>query len=379
MSGGRRRLVLAGIIGRYPVGGVTWCSLQYIAGLQKLGYEVFYLEDMAECPYDPIANGLTTDPSYSVRYIARHLEMVGLERSWAYVDYRGKYHGKSREQVIQICAGADGMLNLSGGCWHSLPEYDRLRKVLIDTDPGFTQQAVETKPAWYREFIASHDAFFTFALNIGRPECRIPTGSLSWQPTIQPLVLDFWPVVPVEAGAPWTTVMSWRIENFGASKGKGGDILRMADLPAKIRYPVLLAIAGQPPSHVLAGHGWAMTDAVSVSIDADAYRRFIQRSRGEIGFAKAMYVETRSGWFSDRTQCYLASGRPAVVRDTGFADDIPCGEGLHAFTGEDDLVEAITAIESDWDRHGRRAREIAEEYFSAEKVLRSLLDRAALA
>lgn len=375
----RKRLVFAGIIGRYPVGGVTWCSLHYLAGLQRLGYEVFYLEDMAECPYDPVTNGQTTDPSYSLRYIARHLAMVGLEDAWAYVDYRGKYHGKTRDEVVAICADADGMLNLSGGCWHSLPEYDRLRKVFIDTDPGFTQHAIATKPAWYRDFMASHDAFFTFALNVGAPTCGIPTAPFAWQPTIQPLVLDFWPVTPVEPGAPWTTIMSWRIDNFGASKGKGGEILRLGNLPAKLGRPVLLAIAGQPPTAELARRGWSMTDAVSVSIDADAYRRFIQRSRGEIGFAKAMYVETRSGWFSDRTECYLASGRPAVARDTGFPEFLPCGEGLFAFRDGEDLLMAIATVETDYDRHSRRAREIASEYFSAEKVLRSLLERAGLA
>lgn len=375
----KKRLVFAGIIGRYPVGGVTWCSLHYLAGLQRLGYEVFYLEDMAECPYDPIANGMTTDPSYSLRYIARHLAMLGLEQSWAYVDYRGKYHGKTREEVVAICAGAEGMLNLSGGCWHSLPEYDRLRKVFIDTDPGFTQQAVNTKPVWYRDFLASHDAFFTFALNAGGPTARIPATPFAWQPTIQPLVLDFWPVVPSPPGAPWTTIMSWRVDNFGASKGKGGDILRMADVPARTGHPILLAIAGQPPTAQLARLGWPMKDAVSVSIDADTYRRFIQDSRGEIGFAKAMYVETRSGWFSDRTECYLASGRPAIARDTGFPEFLPCGEGLFAFTGEEDLIAAMAAVEVDYDRHSRRAREIAGEYFSAEKVLRDLLERGGLA
>ncbi len=376
----RKRLVFAGIIGRYPVGGVTWCALHYLAGLKRMGYDVFYLEDTGECAYDPITNGLATDPSYSVRYLARHLAMVGLEDAWVYVDYRGKYHGKSREEVVGICADADAMLNLSGGCWHARPEYDRLRKVFIDTDPGFTQRAiVETKEDWYRAFFGSQDALFTFALNIGAPTCRIPPTALAWQPTIQPLVLDFWPAVSVEPGAPWTTIMSWRIENFGMSKGKGAEVMRMADLPRKIGEPVLLAIAGQPPAELLRSRGWSVTDGVSASIDADAYRRFIQRSRGEIGFAKSMYVETRSGWFSDRTECYLATGRPAIARDTGFPDVLPCGEGLFAFTGEEDIVAAAAAVAADYGRHSRRAREIASEYFSAEKVLRSLLERAGIA
>jgi hypothetical protein len=376
----RRRLILAGIIGRYPVGGVTWCALNYLAGLQQLGYDVFYLEDTGECGFDPIVNAISKDPSYATRYIQRHLKMLGLEQAWTYVDYRGRYHGTAREDVMRLCRDAEAMINLSGGCWIARPEYERLRKVFIDTDPGFTQQAiVETKDAWYRDFFAAHDSVFTFALNIGAPACTIAKTPLRWQPTIQPVVLGCWPAVPSPVNAPYTTVLSWRVDNFGMSKGKGADILRLANVPKLSGRRIVLAIAGQAPTQLLNRNGWETTDAVAATIDAEVYRRFIQASRAELGFAKSMYVQTRSGWFSDRTQCYLASGRPAVVRDTGFGDVIPCGEGLFAFTGEEDLLAAIRAIEDDYDRHSRRAREIAEEYFSADKVLRSLLERAELA
>jgi len=375
----RRLLILAGIIGRYPVGGVTWCALHYLAGLQRLGYEVFYLEDTGECSFDPVANGLSTDPSYSVRYIRRHLAMVGLENAWAYVDYTGRYHGKPREAVVAACRDADAMINLSGGYWIARPEYDGMRKIFIDTDPGFTQRAiVETKDAWYRDFFAAHDALFTFALNIGAPGCTIPETPFRWQTTIQPLVLDFWPVVPLPPKAPYTTILSWRVEKIAMSDSKGPEILRLADVPAKSGQRIVLAIAGQAPVDLLNAKGWQTTDAVAVSIDAETYRTFIQGSRAELGFAKSMYVQTRSGWFSDRTECYLASGRPTVARDTGFGDYIPCGEGLFAFTGEEDLLAAMAAIESDYEHHSSRARMIAAEYFSAEKVLRSLLERADL-
>jgi hypothetical protein len=375
----RKRLMLAGVIGRYPVGGVTWCALHYLAGLQRLGYDVFYLEDTGECAFDPVANGLSTDPSYSTRYIRRHLAMVGLENAWTYVDYTGRYHGHPREAVIAACREADAMINLSGGCWIARPEYEGLRKVFIDTDPGFTQRAiVETRDAWYKDFFGGHHALFTFALNIGAPGCTIPETPLQWQTTVQPVVLDFWPVVPPPADAPYTTILSWRVERIGMSDSKGPEILRLADVPARSRQRIVLAIAGQAPIDVLNAKGWATTDAVAASIDAATYRTFIQHSRAEIGFAKSMYVQTRSGWFSDRTECYLASGRPAVARDTGFGDHIPCGEGLFAFTGQDDLLAAMADIESDYQRHSERARMIAAEFFSADKVLRSLLERAGL-
>jgi len=174
-------------------------------------------------------------------------------------------------------------------------------------------------------------------------------------------------------------VLSWRIDNIDMSKGKGPEIIRMLDLSRRSGRRVLLAVAGQAPIELLAARGWETTDAVRATVDAQAYRCFIQASRAELGFAKTMYVQTRGGWFSDRTQCYMATGRPAVVRDTGFGDVLPCGEGLLAFADTEAAVGAMAEIEADYTRHSRRAREIAEEYFAAEKVLRRLLERAGLA
>lgn len=377
----RKRLVLAGIVGRYPLGGVTWCALQYIAGFQRLGYDVFYLEDTGECNFDPVQNAIATDPAYALDYISRQLELVGLADSWAYVDYEGGYHGKTRAEVAEACAGADLMVNLSGGCWKVRPEYEGLTKIFIDTDPGFTQQAIaDAGEGWYRDFLAAHDALFTFALRVDRPDCTLAETPFRWHPTIQPVQLDFWPVTPAPEDAPFTTVLSWTTDSFpGIGKGKGDELLRLIELPGRTTEQILLAIAGNPPTDVLALHGWQLTDAVQATIDAEVYRRFIQSSKAELGFAKAMYVETRSGWFSDRTQCYLASGRPALVRETGFSDVLPVGEGLLSFEDADDILEGIERIGADYELHCRRAREIAQEHFAGERILRSLLETAGVA
>lgn len=374
----KKRLILAGIIGRYPVGGVTWCALHYIVGFQNLGYEVFYLEDTGECGFDPIANGITTDSSYAVRYIHQQLKIVGLEDAWAYIDYTGQYHGKTSKQVEDVCNGADLMVNLSGGCWFNRPEYDALPKIFIDTDPGFTQQAIaEAGPGWYRDFLSAQDKLFTFALKVNSPTCRLTETPFSWHPTIQPLALKFWPKVPPPPQAPYTTILSWKTESFpGMGKGKSTDLFKFLDLPVKIRQRILLAIAGQPPVDLLVEHGWELTDGVEATIDPFAYRSFIQASKAELGFAKAMYVETQSGWFSDRTQCYLATGRPALVRDTDFGDVLPCGEGLLIFSDEKEILAGVEQIESDYALHSRRAREIAEEYFVADRVVSNLLQTA---
>lgn len=375
-----KRIVLAGIVGRYPVGGVTWCALQYAAGFQRLGYEVFYLEDTGECNFDPAANAISTDPAYAVDYVRRQLALVGLQDSWAYVDFEGRYHGASRETVAAACEHADLMVNLSGGFWSIKPEYERVPKVFVDTDPGFTQQAIaDAGPGWYRDFFAAHDALFTFALRAGRPDCGLADTPFEWHPTLQPVVLDFWPATPAPENAPFTTILSWTTDSFpGIGKGKGDELLRLIELPRQTSARILLAVAGKPPAEELAAHGWDLTDAVQASIDAEAYRRFVQASKAELGFAKAMYVETRSGWFSDRTQCYLASGRPALVRETGFSQVLPVGEGLLAFESPDGILEGIEQIEGDYDRHARRAREIAEEHFEATKVLRPLLEQVGL-
>jgi hypothetical protein len=377
----RKRLVLAGIIGRYPVGGVTWCALQYIAGFRRLGYDVFYVEDTGECNFDPVQNAIATDPAYALDYIRRQLALVGLEHSWAYVDYQGGYHGKTRAQVAKACAGADLMVNLSGGCWTVRPEYERLPKIFIDTDPGFTQQAIaDAGEGWYRDFFAAHDALFTFALRVDDPTCTLAETPFRWHPTIQPVELDFWPVTSAPRNGPFTTILSWTTDSFpGMGKGKGDELLRLIALPEQTSERILLAIAGKPPTKPLAEHGWDLTDAVQATLDAEAYRRFIQSSKAELGFAKAMYVETRSGWFSDRTQCYLASGRPALVRETGFSDLLLVGEGLLSFEDADGILEGIERIAAEYELHCRRAREIAEEHFVATNVLRSLLETAGTA
>lgn len=374
----RKRLILAGIVGRYPVGGVTWCALQYIAGFQRLGYDVFYVEDTGECNFDPVQNAIATDPAYALDYIHRQLAIVGLEDAWCYVDYQGGYHGKTHGEVVEACAGADLMVNLSGGCWMVRPEYERLPKVFIDTDPGFTQQAIaEAGEGWYRDFFASHEALFTFALRIGAPDCTLAETPFRWHPTIQPVHFDFWPLSPGRPDGAFTTILSWTIDSFpGIGKGKGDELLGLLELPGRTSENIRLAIAGKPPSGLLTEHGWDLTDAVEATIDAEAYRRFIQSSKAELGFAKAMYVETRSGWFSDRTQCYLASGRPALVRETGFSDVLPTGEGLLSFDDDESILEGIERISTDYELHCRRARETAEEHFAGTTVLRSLLETA---
>ena len=369
------KILVAGIIARYPFGGVTWCSLMYLLGLRALGHEVFYIEDTGECVYDPVQNALSTDPAYGTTHIQQSLEPFGLGDRWAFVNCDGTYHGRSAEQVQRFCADADLFLNLSGGSWFWREEYARIpRSAFIDSDPAFTQLAIAKAEPWYVEFFRRFDRLFTFGANIGTPASPIPAGEFRWHRTWQPIALDQWRTDRAP-GERFTSVMSWQFESFTDVGGnKDQEFVKFLDLPSRTSQPFELAING--PQALLRAHGWSTVEAMGVSRTIWEYRDFIHRSRGEFGVAKHTYVATHSGWFSDRTECYLASGRPALVQDTGWTAHLPAGEGLLAFSSPDEALAGIDRINSDYARHARRALDIAREHFDANRVLPPLLEVA---
>jgi len=374
------RIVVAGIMGRYPYGGVQSCSLMYLTGLRRLGHEVWYLEDTGECNYDPEANTLATDPAYALRTIARTLEPEGLGDRWCYIDYTGLYHGMREGGWRAMCAGADLFLNLSGGSWFWRDEYAAIpHSAFIDSDPAFTQLAIAAGPDWYVDFFRGFDTLFTFGSNIGTPASSVETGDMSWHHTWQPVTLDDWRPTPLAtARRCLTTVMTWEIESFRDVGGnKNSEFGAIADLPSQVDIPLELAI--NAPREVLddlTARGWHVRDAFAVSHDVDVYRDYLASALGELSVAKSTYVRTTSGWFSDRTECFLALGRPAIVQDTGWSAHVPAGQGLFAFGDADGARAAIDAVLTDPDAHGRAARELARAYFAHDVVLPPLLDRA---
>jgi hypothetical protein len=369
------KILFAGIIARYPFGGVTWCSLMYLLGLRALGHEVFYIEDTGECVYDPVQNTRATDPSYGTSYIHAALEPFGMGDRWTFVNYDGSYHGQSAERVREFCADADLFLNLSGGSWFWRDEYARIPKsAFIDSDPAFTQLAIAKAEPWYVAFFQRFSHLFTFGSNIGTPASQIPVGDFRWHHTWQPVTLGDWRTVITPLNR-FSTVMTWQIESFTDVGGnKDLEFIKYIDLPKRTPQPFELAVNG--PQALLRDHGWSTVPAMSVSRTLWDYREFIQRSRAEFGVAKHTYVSTRSGWFSDRTECYLACGRPALVQDTGWAGHLPSGEGLLAFSNIEDVLAGIDRINTAYDWHARRASEIAHEYFDAARVLPKLLEVA---
>ena len=369
------KILFAGIIARYPFGGVTWCSLMYLLGLRALGHEVFYIEDTGECVYDPVQNTRSTDPSYGTSYIHNALEPFGLGDRWAFVNYDGRYHGKGAGDVQRFCRDADLFINLSGGSWFWRDEYTRIpKKVFIDSDPAFTQLAIAKAEPWYVKFFQGFDHLFTFGSNIGTPASPIPVGDFAWKKTWQPVTVDDWRS-DVSPGRNFTSVMTWQIESFTDVGGnKDQEFIRFIDLPKRTAQPFELAING--PQQLLRDHGWGTVAAMGVSRSLWDYREFIRKSRAEFGVAKHTYVATRSGWFSDRTECYLAAGRPAIVQDTGWTDHLPSGNGLLSFSTPDEALAGIDAINSSYARHAECAADVAREHFDAARVLPKLLDQA---
>jgi hypothetical protein len=367
------KILFAGIIARYPFGGVTWCSLMYLLGLRALGHDVFYIEDTGECVYDPVLNTRSTDPAYGTNYIHQSLEPYGFGDRWAFVNYDGSYHGRSADDVRRFAADADVFINLSGGSWFWRDEYLGIpRRAFIDSDPAFTQLAIAKAEPWYVNFFKQFTHLFTFGSNIGTPASPVPVGEFQWHKTWQPVVLDQWQTTRAFRDR-FTTVMTWQIESFTDVGGnKDQEFVKYIDLPSQTTQTFELAING--PQRLLRDHGWSTVDAMGVSRGLNDYRDFIQESKAEFGVAKHTYVATRSGWFSDRTECYLAAGRPALVQDTGWTAHLPHGEGLLSFSSEAEALAGIDRINSNYPVHARRAGEIARDCFDAGKVLPELLE-----
>ena len=370
------KILFAGIVARYPYGGVTWCSLMYLLGLRTLGHEVFYIEDTGECIYDPEQDALSLDPSYGTRHIHQALEPFGLGDRWSFINYDGSYHGKSKEDVRAYCADADLFVNLSGGSWFWRDEYMRIpRRVFIDSDPVFTQLAIAKGESWYVNFFQEFDRLFTFGANIGTANSDVPTAGFTWNKTWQPVITGLWQTTAPPTGDRFTTVMTLKTESFTDLHGnKDREFVRFIELPGRTAARFELAVNG--PQRFLREHGWSTIDGMSISRSLWDYRDFIQGSKAEFSVAKHAYVSHRSGWFSDRTECYMAAGRPALVQDTGWSSHVPSGMGLVGFTTLEEAVEGLNLLERDYKLHARRAREIAAEYFDASRILPPFLERA---
>lgn len=371
MSATRETIVVGGSVAQRPGrGGHAWVFLQYLLGLRRLGLDVLFV--------DRLQPGMGVEKEGRA-WLVDVMEGFGLGDAYALLGDRPA--GLPRREVVERARRSAFLLNVMG----FLDDEEILAaaplRVFLDIDPGFGQMWRELGLA---DPLAGHDVFVTIGENVGRPECEIPTCGLEWITTRQPVVLDEWPAVPPGRRG-FTSVGAWRgpydpIEYGGKTYGLRVHAFRaLAPLPRLTGERFELALDIHPGEirdlELLREHGWTLVDPLAATGDPWAYRRYLQESRGELMVAKHLYVETRSGWFSDRSACYLASGRPVLAHDSGLAGLYPTGEGLVTFSDLDGAVAGVERIAADKRRHARAARALAEELFDSALVLGRLLDR----
>jgi len=386
----RKRLIVMGFMGSCPIAGVIWQHIHYIVGLQKLGHEVFYIEDSARIPYNPVTFDVCNDYTYAARILERLAAEFGFKRRWSFC---ARYlpgnptAGLPLTRIRELYREADAVLNICGTQEFNDDLLTSDRILYIESDPGVEQIKVDQRVRSTIKYLRRHHALFTFGENVGSTVFPVPANNLKWLPTRQPIVTDLWkatrrplPAAVFTSVANWSTSglkdIEWRGEKYLWSKSR--EFLRFVAAPRKSGEPFELAtdIKDARIRKKFDRNGWRFRLPHDLSANYRLYRDYIRRSKGEFTVAKDQYVRLHTGWFSDRSGCYLAAGRPVITQETGLTKIFGNRDGLFAFTSLGEIADAVKAINADYPRHSRGAREIAREFFEAEKVLRSLLERA---
>lgn len=368
-------------MGHSNTGGQSWVDLQYLAGLESLGHHVTYLEDFGDDVqvWNWTSEEWTDDPGYPAMWIERSLDLISFGGAWA-VRAGGGTLGLAPDEIRAECRSADLLLMRALPLWTWRPEYELpRRRAFIDVDPGFTQVAIANGDVGFAAALARCERLFSFGQYIGQADCPIPAVPGPWIPTRPPVVLAQWPIAHGRAEV-FTTVMRWGGRFEGLTFGdltlgqRDREFQKFIDLPLHAAQRLLVAAMGVDPD-LLARHGWEYRPGERTVPTPSAYRAFISASRAEFAVAKHGYVVGRTGWFSDRSVCYLASGRPVVVEDTRL-DWLPVGEGLLVYSTIEEAVAAIETVNRAYRMHRRAARHLAETVFSTDVVLPRLLDQA---
>jgi hypothetical protein len=404
MSAGndRLRIVLLGTLASSPYAGMAWMHMQIAVGLMRLGHDVHYVEATSVWPYDPIRKAKVNDSDYAVPYLRRVAEEFGFGDRWAYRRSfsDGEWLGPAASVAERLLVEADLVLNVAAA---TCPRREGLgvgRLVYFGTHPPYQDLAYAQGDPRTRETVDQHDDFVTYGENIGTPHSSVPPLPALRARTRQPVLVDMWSDGRPQKTA-FTTVCNWKQEGHDLEFegetyrwSKRHELLKFLELPLRAPVPLELAMGLADESEVQPGfgemipaagmtqqerklldaNGWHLVDAHAFTTDPWSYRDYVRASRGEFSVAKDQNVRLRTGWFSERSACYLAAGRPVITQDTGFDSVLPTGEGLFAVNTVDQAVAALETVESDYERHSRAARELAEEHFRAETVLQRLLE-----
>ena len=379
------KIIVFGILFWYPLAGVTYQFLHFMLGLRKLGFDPYYVEDSARWIYDPSLRDSSPDAQPNIDAVAPILSEYGLGDRWVFRgNYEGgKCYGMTESQIAELYRTADVMINVTGAqdLWQ-----EHLRcpvRVYLETDPVEAQIQIAQGNQRTIATLDQYTHHFTYGENLGCPDCLLPVERYNWRPTRQPVLLELWEPLPPVGNAAYNTIATWKNkgkdivyqgETYHWSKDR--EFVKVIGLPLKRPVPFELASDVDAETRILLeASRWRVADPIHISRNIQRYNQYIRQSRGEFTVAKDQNIRLKSGWFSDRSACYLAAGRPVINQETGFSNHLPTGKGLFSFQTMDDILAAVDAIEADYVGHCRAAREIAEEYFAAEKVLGEIMDQ----
>jgi hypothetical protein len=385
-----KRIVVMGFMGSMPIAGVIWQHIHYVVGLQRLGHDVYYIEDSARLPYNPETFEVTNEFDYAAGLLARLSREFGFENRWAFC---ARYlpgnptAGLPLKKIRQLYGEADAILNVCGTQEFNDDLLVSDRILYIESDPGVEQIKIDKGVKSTIEYLRRHRALFTFGENVGIKSFPVRTHGFKWLPTRQPVVTDLWRAKhsPSRA-AVFTTVANWstsglkdiwwRRRKYLWSKSR--EFLRFISAPKKAgeTFEMATNIEHAATRRKFERNGWRLRCPLQMSVDYWLYRDYIKRSKGEFTVAKDQYVRLNTGWFSDRSTCYLAAGRPVITQETGFTKLYGGKAGLLSFQSLDEIADAVKGINCDYAKHSRAAYDLAREFFESEKVLKSILDRA---
>ena len=382
-------VVIAGALAQKPgQGGHSWVPLQYALGFRRLGWDVLFLDRLeSDASVDDTGAPCVIDASVNLRYFADLMTRFGLDGAHALIcDGGARFIGLSRAEVVERTRRSAFLLNIMGFLTDEEILGSAPRRVFLDIDPGFGQM---WRALGLADLFSGHDDFVTVGGNIGQPDCDIPTCGLTWIPSPPLVASDYWNAGDARPGEHFTSVASWRgryapVEYHGRIYGlRVHEFRKFAELPRLTGRSFEIALRIDPVETrdlaLLANNGWRLVDPAVVARDTMSYRDYVRGSKAEFSVAKNIYVETNSGWLSDRSVCYLASGKPVVTQETGISRQYPTGEGLLTFRTLDDATAGIEAASRDYQRHARAARALVDEYFDSGKVLTRLLGKLGVA
>ena len=388
----RKRIVVMGFMGSMPIAGVIWQHVHYVVGLQRLGHDVYYIEDSARLPYNPETFEVNNEFDYAAKVLNRLAGEFDFKNRWAFCARylkRNPTAGLPLKKIRQLYRDADAILNICGTQEFNddLLKSDRI--IYVESDPGVEQIKIDKGVRSTIDYLSRHHALFTFGENVGTKKFPVPPHGLKWHATRQPIVTHLWKTnqAPKRAAvftsiANWSTSglkdITWRGRKYLWSKSR--EFLRFVAAPRRSGETFELAtnIQDRKTREKFESNGWRFTSPLQMSVDYWLYRDYIQQSKGEFTVAKDQYVQLNTGWFSDRSACYLAAGRPVIMQETGFTKNYGADAGLLAFRSLGEIAEAVKIINADYSKHSGAARQIAREIFEAEKVVKSLLDRAGI-